>query len=1462
MRQPFDNEQDRETLDKIERILTSEEGDERETDSLYGLAARLAATVPQADDDFRADLLARLHHEMGHAHEAAHPAAYPRHQAGSLAPQNGIRSAASTPASKQPARPRLAGPARLIESLRPIIGSLRPERGKRFVAATMGLVGVAAMLLLFVGMIAMFRIRQDQMSRGGFTPTPAAVAPIDTLKLASAMQPLRTINTGSLSSMERGSFMEWSSDGRILATAQQIREEWPEVIGEGGEHTITIQTWEVKLWDVASTQLIGSRTVENVYVTTMSMSPDGQILAIGLQNNTILLLNARTAGELHTLTGPLPDKEDVRRRGFDDRGLGWVTSISWSPDGSALASAAGDSFGVDPIIYDGAIRVWDAKSGTLTRTIRVTVPEGSQPAQMSNVARFTGWTSTVDWSPDGRALASLSSDGSTRIWDASTGAQLHQLTRNRPPEDSYPSYLAWSPDGQTLAVVTGRLTELWHAANGTFLRVMPESLPPTPMPTIPPRVPDTPQVRETPAGIDPHENYPHVYGLAWSPDGQTLATWGGSDILRLWDPATGAILHTITSRTSKAVWSSDSRVLTSIDGVPAPDAEGGKVTLWNPVSGSPVRVIFDTRASDFAWSPNGDILAVRTGTIITLWGAGPEVLPTNTPESTTPLPATTITTISNCGSWTILPSPNGGQINVLQSVDALSPDSAWAVGYYSNATVQDIDAGSTLHEGAGTRTLIQRWDGTRWTLVPSPNVGPGSNYLRSIVAITENDAWAVGFYTTTNNLERTLITHWDGTEWRVIPSPNAGDNVDNRLASISAVSSSDIWAVGSYGDNPVDLPVGDPARTLIMHWDGAAWKIVPSPNPSQYVNRLYAVEGLSEKEAWAVGYQLLSPTGDDWQILELVLHWNDVEWSVEPGPQYATPEGLIQHNLVGVAAADSSVWAVGSARGREGTLFPLILNREAGTWSSRSVPIANPVLPTQRFHLAAIDAISANDLWAVGGYYPSAGTQGEAQTYALHYNGAAWGVVPSPNVMGEASELLGVSAIGANDVWAVGYSGPHTAHKTLIMRFTGPPCEMMPEGAGTPLPTSSPASTPVATMQPPPTPSPPPVSSAPDCGLTWSVVPVPTSSPTSGDGGRPFTDVAAISPADIWTVGYEGTVSSTMLVAHWAGSEWSTVAVPATGNADNKLYGVTARDPNDVWAVGSYGNGPTDSKPLTMHWDGAAWTVVPAADPGPGLATLHAVVAVAPNDAWAVGTYSSSNELGSAEVQARSQTLIEHWDGNQWSIVPSPSPGTLRNTLDGLAVVSEDDIWAVGSYEQEQKEFLGVGKTLALHWDGKRWAHVETPNVQAWINVLSDVDALAADDIWAVGSTNGGEHLDPLAMHWDGTEWSIVPAPRSASHNGGSLSAVAALSPNDVWAAGGDGVPTAMHWNGNRWEAFALDGLNEDDRIYYGWLDNMVALSPTSIWAVGAVQDVTTSGNTPKALSMHYGDVPCATPGP
>ena len=159
---------------------------------------------------------------------------------------------------------------------------------------------------------------------------------------------------------------------------------------------------------------------------------------------------------------------------------------------------------------------------------------------------------------------------------------------------------------------------------------------------------------------------------------------------------------------------------------------------------------------------------------------------------------------------------------------------SWRVS--ADAT-NDVWAVGTLAFGA---TVIEHFNGTAWSVVSSPSPGLGEDVLTGVTALAPNNVWAVGFYATDLNTDRptkTLIEHWDGSSWKVVSSPNIGPHSvyqSNHLGGITTVSANDVWAFGDYyaADGSAQI------FTLVLHWDGISWKVVPSPPPANSNTRV------------------------------------------------------------------------------------------------------------------------------------------------------------------------------------------------------------------------------------------------------------------------------------------------------------------------------------------------------------------------------------------------------------------------------------------------------------------------------------------------------------------------------------------------------------------------------------------------------------------------------------------------
>lgn len=135
-----------------------------------------------------------------------------------------------------------------------------------------------------------------------------------------------------------------------------------------------------------------------------------------------------------------------------------------------------------------------------------------------------------------------------------------------------------------------------------------------------------------------------------------------------------------------------------------------------------------------------------------------------------------------------------------------------------------------------------------WQIVPSPNPGNVADQLTDIFAVTSKNIWAAGSVsdTSTSTDSRTLVEHWNGISWAVIPSANLGpepEDYPDSLARIAGSAANDLWAVG------------DSFARFLEHWDGHAWSVVDTPVVPQtvYSYSYTSVSALSPTDAWVVG---------------------------------------------------------------------------------------------------------------------------------------------------------------------------------------------------------------------------------------------------------------------------------------------------------------------------------------------------------------------------------------------------------------------------------------------------------------------------------------------------------------------------------------------------------------------------------------------------------------------------------
>lgn len=241
----------------------------------------------------------------------------------------------------------------------------------------------------------------------------------------------------------------------------------------------------LKLWDAETGELLRMLDVPGDYVNRVVFSPDGKTLvSSGGKDNDIQLWDTETGALLRTLTG----HSDI------------VFSVAFSPDGKLLATGS----------WDTTVRLWDVKTGALFRTL----------------SGHRGHVMPAVFSPGGKTLASSGDDATIKVWDTATGALVRTLTGHGERVRS----VVFSPNGKLLASGSDDASvRLWAAETGKLLRkIMPVELP---LQLLAP-------VGKKLFGLEFDGHSYGIVSVAFSPDGETLASSSVDPIIKLWNVET------------------------------------------------------------------------------------------------------------------------------------------------------------------------------------------------------------------------------------------------------------------------------------------------------------------------------------------------------------------------------------------------------------------------------------------------------------------------------------------------------------------------------------------------------------------------------------------------------------------------------------------------------------------------------------------------------------------------------------------------------------------------------------------------------------------------------------------------------------------------------------------------------------------------------------------------------------
>ena len=201
------------------------------------------------------------------------------------------------------------------------------------------------------------------------------------------------------------------------------------------------------------------------------------------------------------------------------------------------------------------------------------------------------------------------------------------------------------------------------------------------------------------------------------------------------------------------------------------------------------------------------------------------------------------------------PKPAGSSFPALVGVSCPNPTSCFAVGSYGVPGI--------------LKPLAERWNGSHWSIMTSPNTGSAGTFLTGVSCPSPTSCFAVGSYDVSGT-EKSLVEHWNGSAWGVMTRPNPTGATTSYLVGVSCPSPNSCFAVGSY------QTTGGAEKSLLERWDGSTWGVMNSPNRASYVT-LHGVSCPDTANCYAVGYY-----DNNFPVVKgLVEHWvHGSPWSI------------------------------------------------------------------------------------------------------------------------------------------------------------------------------------------------------------------------------------------------------------------------------------------------------------------------------------------------------------------------------------------------------------------------------------------------------------------------------------------------------------------------------------------------------------------------------------------------------
>ena len=366
----------------------------------------------------------------------------------------------------------------------------------------------------------------------------------------------------------------WSPDGTRIVSGSACQA----VYGSVSDDLVP-----VTIWDAASGAELLALRGHATNVQAVAWSPDGTRIVSGDESGRLKIWEAGSGAELTTLAGHPPEfvvsDEDLARARADSTKAGIDISAELELIRARAAGNTPTEGSVNAVAWspDGTRIVSGSRDGTLK------IWESGSGAEVGTLSGHTGPVDAVAWSPDGTRIVSGSRDGTLKIWESGSGAAVGTLSGHTGPVDA----VAWSPDGTR--IVSGSqdgTVKLWEGVGAEVA---------------------------TPSG---HTR--KVNAVSWSPDGTRIVSGSEDTTLKIWDGASGTEIATLATprdapgRVKAVAWSPDGTRIASA---------AMELSVWDAASGAELAVHRDrpgwVEAVDYA--PDGAAIVTGTDDAIQVW---------------------------------------------------------------------------------------------------------------------------------------------------------------------------------------------------------------------------------------------------------------------------------------------------------------------------------------------------------------------------------------------------------------------------------------------------------------------------------------------------------------------------------------------------------------------------------------------------------------------------------------------------------------------------------------------------------------------------------------------------------------------------------------------------------------------------------------------------------------------------